>query len=116
MKKEQILARPDVLDIPTIYFNLDKSFIRKDAAFELEKVLAVMNQYPTMKIDVRSHTDSRQTHKYNQALSDRRAKSTIAWLVKTESTRAGLQAVVMANRNWSTNVPMVYLVPKRNTR
>ncbi len=76
------LARPDVLDIPTIYFNLDKSFIRKDAAFELEKVLAVMNQYPDMKIDVRSHTDSRQTHEYNQRLSDRRAKSTIAWLVK----------------------------------
>ena len=76
------LARPDVLDIPTIYFNLDKSFIRKDAAFELEKVLAVMNQYPTMKIDVRSHTDSRQTREYNQRLSDRRAKSTIAWLVK----------------------------------
>lgn len=76
------LARPDVLDIPTIYFNLDKWFIRKDAAFELEKVLAVMNQYPTMKIDVRSHTDSRQTNKYNQVLSDKRAKSTIAWLVK----------------------------------
>jgi outer membrane protein OmpA-like peptidoglycan-associated protein len=41
-----------------------------------------MQQYPKMKIDVRSHTDSRQTAKYNMALSDRRAKSTIAWLVK----------------------------------
>ncbi|KFF01634.1 OmpA family protein [Flavobacterium hydatis] len=70
------------LDIPIIYFDLDKSFIRKEAAFELEKILAVMQQYPKMKIDVRSHTDSRQTAKYNIALSDRRAKSTIAWLVK----------------------------------
>ncbi|MDN3674837.1 OmpA family protein [Flavobacterium branchiarum] len=70
------------LDIPIIYFDLDKSFIRKDAAFELEKILAVMKQYPKMKIDVRSHTDSRQTAKYNLALSDRRAKSTIQWLVK----------------------------------
>ncbi|MCD0472772.1 OmpA family protein [Flavobacterium sp. EDS] len=70
------------LDIPIIYFDLDKSFIRKDAAFELEKILAVMKQYPKMKIDVRSHTDSRQTAKYNIALSDRRAKSTIQWLVK----------------------------------
>ncbi|WP_317048273.1 OmpA family protein [Flavobacterium aurantiibacter] len=76
------LAERDVLDIPTIYFDLDKSFIRKDAAFELEKVLAVMNQYPKMKIDVRSHTDSRQTKEYNQRLSERRAKSTIAWLVR----------------------------------
>ena len=41
-----------------------------------------MNQYPTIKIDVRSHTDSRQTKAYNQNLSDRRAKSIIEWLNK----------------------------------
>lgn len=70
------------LDIPIIYFDLDKSVIRKDAAFELEKVLAVMQQYPKMKIDVRSHTDSRQTHEYNAQLSDKRAKATMAWLIK----------------------------------
>jgi outer membrane protein OmpA-like peptidoglycan-associated protein/tetratricopeptide (TPR) repeat protein len=70
------------LDIPIIYFDLDKSIIRKDAAFELEKVLAAMQQYPKMKIDVRSHTDSRQTHEYNAKLSDKRAKATIAWLIK----------------------------------
>ncbi|MFH6936313.1 OmpA family protein [Flavobacterium sp. FlaQc-30] len=70
------------LDIPIIYFDLDKSFIRKEAAFELEKIVAVMQQYPKMKIDVRSHTDSRQTAKYNMTLSDRRVKSTIQWLIK----------------------------------
>ena len=35
-----------------------------------------------MEIDIRSHTDCRQTAKYNMGLSDRRAKSTKAWLVK----------------------------------
>lgn len=69
------------LDIPIIYFDLDKSFIRKDAAFELEKILVVMQDNPTMKIDIRSHTDSRQTNNYNNALSDRRAKATRAWLI-----------------------------------
>ena len=69
-------------DIKIIYFDLDKSNIRPDAALQLEKILQVMKQYPTMKVDVRSHTDCRQTAKYNQALSDRRAKATIAWLVK----------------------------------
>ncbi len=77
------------LNIPMIYFDLDKSFIRKDAAFELAKVLAVMQEHPKMTIDIRSHTDSRQTAQYNEALSDRRAKSTMAWLVKNgiESSR-----------------------------
>ena len=77
------------LSIPMIYFDLDKSFIRKDATFELEKVLAVMQEYPKMKIDIRSHTDCRQTAQYNEALSDRRTRSTMAWLIKNgiESSR-----------------------------
>ncbi|TWI43585.1 WD40 repeat protein [Flavobacterium glaciei] len=68
--------------IKMIYFDLDKSNIRPEAALDLEKILDVLNQNPTMKIDIRSHTDSRQTFKYNEALSERRAKSTINWLVK----------------------------------
>lgn len=68
--------------IKMIYFDFDKSNIRIEAAIDLEKILDVLNQYPTMKLDIRSHTDSRGTFKYNEALSDRRAKSTIGWLVK----------------------------------
>ncbi|MFT7352310.1 MAG: outer membrane protein OmpA-like peptidoglycan-associated protein [Flavobacterium sp.] len=67
--------------IDVIYFDLDKSFIRGDAALELAKILDVLEQNPTMELDIRSHTDSRQTFKYNKALSDRRAKSTMQWLV-----------------------------------
>ena len=70
------------LNIPIIYFDLDKSFIRKDAAYELEKIMIVMNDFPKLKIEIRSHTDSRQTEKYNNALSERRAKATRDWLVK----------------------------------
>ncbi|UQD57121.1 OmpA family protein [Flavobacterium sp. K5-23] len=68
--------------IKMIYFDFDKSDIRIEAALDLEKILDVMNQYPTMKLDIRSHTDSRGSSKYNEALSDRRAKSTINWLIK----------------------------------
>jgi outer membrane protein OmpA-like peptidoglycan-associated protein/tetratricopeptide (TPR) repeat protein len=68
--------------IKMIYFDFDKSDIRIEAALDLEKILDVMNQYPNMKLDIRSHTDSRGSFKYNEALSDRRAKSTIQWLIK----------------------------------
>ena len=68
--------------IKMIYFDLDKSNIRKEAAMDLEKILDVLNQNPTMKLDIRSHTDSRQTFKYNEALSERRVKSTMGWLIK----------------------------------
>lgn len=81
-----------ILGIPIIYFDLDKSFIRKDAAFELAKVLAVMQEYPKMRIDIRSHTDCRQTAAYNMALSSRRAKSTMAWLIKNGIDKSRLTA------------------------
>ncbi|MRX40448.1 OmpA family protein [Flavobacterium sp. LC2016-23] len=67
--------------IKMIYFDLDKSNIRSEAALDLEKILAVLNDNPNMKLDIRSHTDSRATFKYNENLSDRRAKSTIEWLI-----------------------------------
>lgn len=67
--------------IKIIYFDLDKWNIRPDAAIDLAKIVDVMKQYPDMKVDVRSHTDSRQTHKYNELLSSRRAKSTMEWMI-----------------------------------
>lgn len=70
-----------VLNIPIIYFDFDKSNIRTDAAVELAKVLQVLEDYPTLKIDIRSHTDSRGSNTYNEALSQRRAKSTREWLI-----------------------------------
>ena len=70
-----------ILNIPIIYFDFDKSNIRPDAAAELEKVVAVMKKYPTLKIDVRSHTDSRGTDSYNMRLSQRRNVSTRAYIV-----------------------------------
>lgn len=71
-----------VLEIPIIYFDLDKATIRKESAFQLEKIIEILNQYPNLKLDIRSHTDSRQTARYNEILSDKRAKSTIKWLVE----------------------------------
>ncbi|MBC8757693.1 PD40 domain-containing protein [Kordia sp. YSTF-M3] len=70
-----------ILGLNPIYFDLDKDYIRADAEIELRKVIAIMNLYPKMKIDVRSHTDSRADDDYNIDLSDRRAKSTIQYLV-----------------------------------
>ena len=70
-----------VLDIPIIYFDFDKFDIRYDAEIELQKVLAVLNKYPTMNIDIRSHTDCRATMSYNETLSENRAQSTRQYLI-----------------------------------
>ena len=79
-------------NITIIYFDLDKSNIRPDAALELSKILDVLVQNPTMEMNIRSHTDCRQTAKYNMALSDRRAKSTMDWLVSHGVKKSRLTA------------------------
>jgi outer membrane protein OmpA-like peptidoglycan-associated protein len=81
-----------IFNISKIYFDLDKSNIRPDAEVHLQKIVEVLKQYPTMSIDIRSHTDSRQTHTYNEALSDRRAKSTLEYIVKNGISRNRLTA------------------------
>jgi outer membrane protein OmpA-like peptidoglycan-associated protein/tetratricopeptide (TPR) repeat protein len=68
-------------DLEIIYFDLDKSNIRPDAAVELDKVVALMNKYPEMVIRLESHTDSRANDDYNIALSNRRAKSTYDYII-----------------------------------
>jgi outer membrane protein OmpA-like peptidoglycan-associated protein/tetratricopeptide (TPR) repeat protein len=68
--------------INIIYFDLDKWNIRPDAAVDLAKLQDVLNQNPTMKINIRSHTDSRASDSYNKELSEKRANSTKDWLIK----------------------------------
>ena len=86
LEKDEIELEPcadlaKLLDIPIIYFDLDKFNIRRDAELDLQKVLAVLNKYPTMTIDIRSHTDCRATAAYNERLSENRAQSTRQYLI-----------------------------------
>ena len=51
-----------------------------------------MKEYPNMQVAIKSHTDSRQTHKYNEQLSDRRAKSTMEFIIQNGIDRERLTA------------------------
>lgn len=64
-----------------IYFDLDKDDIRPDAAIELTKVIDILNKYPAIKLEIKSHTDSRAPDNYNFELSNRRAKSVISYII-----------------------------------
>ena len=71
-----------MIDIKPIYFDLGKSKIRPDAAVELNKVVAVMKEYPNMIIELGAHTDCRGAAASNLKLSDARAKASAAYIVK----------------------------------
>ncbi|GAB3974982.1 hypothetical protein GCM10028806_31730 [Spirosoma terrae] len=71
----------DVFQLKNIYYDLNKFFIRADAAKELDHVLAILKEYPEMQIELRSHTDSRATDSYNIRLSENRARAALDYLV-----------------------------------
>lgn len=71
-----------MIDIKPIYFDLGKSTIRKDAAVELDKIVAVMKEYPVMVIELGAHTDCRGAAAANLKLSGARAKASAAYIVK----------------------------------
>lgn len=78
--------------INNIYYDLDKWFIRKDAAIELNKIVKLLKDNPLLKIELGSHTDCRQTVAYNQVLSQKRAQAAVNYIVSKGISRKRLTA------------------------
>ena len=70
-----------MIKIENIYFAFDKAVIKPDSKVSLDKIVRVLEENPTMKIEVNAHTDIRGTARYNLALSKRRAASTMKYLL-----------------------------------
>jgi outer membrane protein OmpA-like peptidoglycan-associated protein len=81
--EEIVKVRPStyVVNIEPIYFELNSSYLNKEAKKELDKVVDLMNRYPEMIIESGSHTDSRGITGYNIWLSTRRAASTVNYII-----------------------------------
>jgi outer membrane protein OmpA-like peptidoglycan-associated protein len=82
----------DVFTLDNIYYDLDKFFIRPEAARELDKVVELMKKYPGMQIELRSFTDSRASDTYNLRLSERRARAAFDYLIRKGITPSRLEA------------------------
>lgn len=78
----KLIPEEIIVQVDNVYFDFDKSNIRKDAKIVLDNLVEFMNKYPNMIIEVKSFTDSRGSHTYNDKLSQRRAKSTIDYVLK----------------------------------
>ncbi|KAA9340337.1 OmpA family protein [Adhaeribacter soli] len=67
--------------VENIYYDLDKFDIRPDAAKELDKMVVMLKDNPNIKIELSSHTDSRQTQGYNKLLSQLRAEAAVKYMI-----------------------------------
>lgn len=71
-----------LLNLPMNFFDLSKATIKKTSEPQLMKVVNLLNEFPNIKLDIRSHTDSRSSSESNQILSEKRAQSTKNWLIQ----------------------------------
>ena len=94
--KEMIAIEDGIRKLKTemIYFDFDRYYIKTEAAEELDKLVQVMTEYPTMVIKIESHTDSRGKRAYNKYLSDKRAKSTREYIISKGIDASRIQSAI----------------------
>lgn len=81
------------VELDKIYFDFDKSIIREDAATVLNVLVDLMKKYPSMEVEVSAHTDAIGHYQYNLFLSNRRAASTLEYLVSQGIDRSRLISI-----------------------
>ena len=110
----------EVIVLKNIYYDFDKWNILPQSAMELDKVVKLMNDNPTLEIELSSHTDSRGTHAYNEELSQKRAASARDYIVSkgvpaSRITSQGYGETMLANQ-CADGVPCSETLHRANRR
>lgn len=69
-----------VITLEDVYYDFNKATIRGDASQALDNIVNILNEYPSMQIELYSHTDSRGDRVYNEKLSQRRAEAAVQYI------------------------------------
>ncbi len=79
--KMEAIVMNKAIEIPNIYYDLGKWNIKPDAAKELDKLVTLLNENPTIEIELSSHTDSRGNAAQNLSLSQKRADAAVEYIL-----------------------------------
>ena len=97
-----VIVTETAIILKPIFFEYNKSNITQDAAFELDKLVQVMKNNDNMVILVKAHTDNVGSDVYNMALSDRRAKSTVQYVISK-----GISANRISGKGYGESEPLI---------
>ncbi|HET6243417.1 MAG: OmpA family protein [Bacteroidetes bacterium] len=95
IKKNIILEKIETgtkIVLNNIFFDHNKSILRKESNVELEKLYTLLNKRPELKIEVGGHTDSKGNAEVNMVLSKARAQAVVDYLTKNGINRSRLVA------------------------
>jgi peptidoglycan-associated lipoprotein len=77
----QLTAIDKPIELPNIFYDFGKWDLRPESMVSLDKLIETLNDNSNVTIELRSHTDSRDTEEYNLTLSQKRAQSVVDYLV-----------------------------------
>jgi outer membrane protein OmpA-like peptidoglycan-associated protein len=100
--KAEIVVEDEKLVIKTdnIYFDYSKWTLKDESTLSLNKIVDVLNENPTMKIEVNAHSDTRGKADYNYKLSNKRAASAKAYIIAN-----GIDASRLASKGYGETQP-----------
>lgn len=84
-----------------IFFDFDKSTLRPESKAELDRLTTMLNDMPSLKIEISGHTDNIGSAAYNKTLSENRAKSVVDYLIK-----AGISADRLTYKGYGFDQPI----------
>jgi outer membrane protein OmpA-like peptidoglycan-associated protein len=94
-----------LMQLGDIYFDYGKFEIREDAALQLDKIVSIMNEYPSMIIELGSHTDCRGAKDANKKLSDNRAKASADYIRSRITTPTRISGIGYGEAKLKVNCP-----------
>lgn len=89
----RVITINEPIRLHNIYYDFDDDQILPEAEEDLQRLKELMDDYPSMVIELSSHTDARGNDDYNENLSQRRAESARTWLIQQGISPQRIKAV-----------------------
>jgi outer membrane protein OmpA-like peptidoglycan-associated protein len=82
LQLDPVIEKNSIIQIRNIYFDFDKATIREESFKVLAQIIIFLNENPNIRVELSAHTDARGSDAYNLKLSQKRAESTVNYLVE----------------------------------
>jgi len=96
------LEKDAKLTLKNINFESNSVQLSESSYIELQRVVKLMLENPTLKVEIAAHTDDIGSAQYNTILSDRRAQSVVAYLIDNRVSSNKFQA-----KGYGESTPLV---------
>lgn len=102
LKPIDVVVKTDRIELKDIRFDFNKWDITADGAAELDKLVKIMEENEDLVIMVKSHTDTKGNAKFNMNLSEKRAQSTVQYVISK-----GIPATRISGKGYGESEPLI---------